>query len=152
MSINPDFSDMLAALSAEGAEFLLIGGYAVMRYTEPRYTKDLDLWVRPSPDNAARVFRALVSYGAPLTGISPADFAEPGAIYQIGVAPNRIDLVTSIDGVEFDEAWATRTHAVFDDLEVALPSPEVLLRNKRASGRPRDLVDAAALERVIARR
>ena len=146
MSINPDFSDMLAALSAEGAEFLLIGGHAVMRYTEPRYTKDLDLWVRPNPDNAARVFRALASYGAPLTGISPADFAEPGAIYQIGVAPNRIDILTDVSGVDFASAWLRKSTVHIEGLEVPVIGREDFLANKRATGRMKDLADIEDVE------
>ncbi len=163
MGTNPDFSDMLAALSAEGAIFLLVGGHAVMQYTAPRYTKDLDLWVRPDPENAERVFRALSAVGAPLAGVEPADFAREGTIFQIGVPPNRIDLITAVDGVAFDEAcaagrnrgseaWATRVVTSYGDERAAIPSAEILLQNKRASGRPQDLVDVAALERAIAAR
>jgi hypothetical protein len=134
MAINPDFSDMLAALSAEGAErrsSRMAGGHAVMRYTEPRdmKMKNLDLWVRPSPENAARVYRALAAFGAPLTGLVVDDFASPGAIYQVGVAPNRIDIVTSIDGVDFDTAWATRSTVRFGDATVEVPALEVVIRN-----------------------
>ena len=150
--LNLDFSDILAALSAEGTMFLLVGGYAVMHYTEPRFTKDLDLWVRPDPQNAERVYRALAAFGAPLAGVTPADFAQPGVVFQIGVPPNRIDILTSVDGVTFDEAWATHQEIRYGDEIAALPSAEILLRNKRASGRPHDLIDAAALEAWLARR
>lgn len=85
--MNLDFSDILAALSAEDAHFLLVGGYAVMHYTEPRFTQDLDLWVRPSPSNAERVFRALAAFGAPLDGVTPGDFAAPGVVFQIACHP-----------------------------------------------------------------
>lgn len=152
MGTNPDFSDMLAALSAEGAIFLLVGGHAVMQYTAPRYTKDLDVWVRPDPENAERVFKALSAFGAPLAGVEPADFACEGTIFQIGVPPNRIDIITSADGVAFDEAWATRVPTSYGAERAAVPSAEILLKNKRACGRPQDLVDAAALERAIAAR
>ena len=148
MATNPDFSDMLAALSAEGVRFLLVGGHAVMQYTEPRFTKDLDLWVRPDPENAERVFRALCMFGAPVHDITPDDFAVPGTIFQIGLPPNRIDLLTSIEGVDFDDAWSTRVATSYGGQPLAVPSIEMLLRNKRAVGRPQDLVDVAALEKA----
>lgn len=146
MGPNLDFSDMLAALSGEGARFLIVGGHAVMSFTEPRYTKDLDLWVRPDPENAERVFRALRAFGAPLRGVEPADFSRPGTTYQIGVPPNRIDVLTSIDAVEFDDAWDGRVGLSYGGIEAAVPNVEILIRNKRASGRPQDLLDVAALE------
>ena len=150
MPTNLDFSDMLAALSARDARFLVVGAHAVMRFTEPRYTKDLDIWVAPSPENAERVFAALQDFGAPLAGIVAAEFAVPGTIFQIGVAPNRIDVITAIDGVEFDEAWASRVPASYGGQSVFVPSIEILIRNKRASGRPQDLLDVTSLERAVA--
>lgn len=152
MATNPDFSDMLAALSGEGVSFLLVGGHAVMHYTEPRYTKDLDLWVKPDPENAERVFRALSAFGAPMTGVRPSDFGRPWTIFQIGVPPNRIDIITGVDGVTFDEAWGSRVATSYGDHSAWIPSPEILVRNKRASGRPQDLLDVAAPERALARR
>ena len=152
MATNPDFSDMLAALSDEGAIYLIVGAHAVMHYTEPRYTKDLDLWVRPDPENAERVFRALSRFGAPLSGVSPVDFATPGTIFQMGLPPNRIDVITSIGGVEFDEAWASRRATSYGQQATQIPSAEILVRNKRSVGRAQDLVDAEALDRSLGRR
>src|SRR5438094_4350560 len=99
MAINPDFRDLFAALNDAGAKYLLVGGYAVALHAQPRFTKDLDLWIDLDTENAARVFEALRSFGAPLTELSVEDLAQPELIFQIGVAPNRVDVMTSIDGV-----------------------------------------------------
>ncbi len=146
MATNPDFNDLLSALSAEGAEFLIVGAHAVMFYTTPRYTKDLDVWVRPEPDNAERVYRALRAFGAPLSDLTAADLATPGTIFQIGVAPNRIDVLTSIDAVLFEDAWQRRTASTYGGVPISLLSVEDLLTNKRAVGRKQDLLDVERLE------
>ena len=108
MAINPDFRDLFAALNDSGARYLLVGGYAVALHAQPRFTKDLDLWIDLDDENPARVFEALRSFGAPLMELSAQDLAQPDLIFQIGVAPNRIDVMTSIDGVRFSEAWEAR--------------------------------------------
>jgi hypothetical protein len=113
LATNPDFSDLLSALSAEGAEFLVVGAHSVMFHAAPRFTKDLDVWVRPSLDNAGRVLRALRAFGAPIADLTVGDLAVPGTIFQIGVAPNRIDVITSIEAVDFDGAWARRVPASY---------------------------------------
>src|SRR5690242_1720371 len=105
MATNQDFKDLFVALSARNAEFIVVGAHAVMVHTEPRYTKDLDVWVRPTLENAERVYRALQDFGAPLANLAPNDLATPGTVFQIGIAPNRIDILTAIDGVQFDDAW-----------------------------------------------
>jgi hypothetical protein len=145
--MNRDFVEMLAALSAAGAEFLVVGAHAVAVHGRPRATGDLDLWVRPSPENAARVWRALAEFGAPLTDLKPADLESSDLIYQIGVPPARIDLLTGISGVTFDEAWPRRVLVPVAGQQVAVLGREDLIQNKRASGRPRDLADVAELER-----
>ena len=117
-----------------------------MLYTEPRYTKDLDVWVRPAAENADRAFRALAEFGAPLAGIQPADFAKTDLIYQLGMPPSRIDVVTSISGVTFDEAWPRRKKADFDDIPVEFIGLDDLLSNKRAVGRASDLADCERLQ------
>jgi hypothetical protein len=117
-----------------------------MLYTEPRYTKDLDVWVRPTSENADRTFRALAEFGAPLAGIQPTEFAKDDLIYQLGVPPSRIDVVTSISGVMFDEAWSRRQNADFDNVAAHFISLADLLANKRATGRASDLVDCERLE------
>ena len=144
--MNPDFSDMLSAFSAEGVEYLLIGAYAMAVHGVPRATGDIDLWVRPSPDNADRILRALARFGAPLGGLRAADLAGEGTVFQVGVAPNRIDVITAIDGVAFDAAWPRRATSEIGGLTIPVIGREDLIRNKRSTGRSRDLADAEQLE------
>jgi hypothetical protein len=134
-------------LSAEGAEFLVVGAHAVMFHSGPRFTKDLDLWVRPSRENAQRVFRALATFGAPLSDLTVDDLAVAGTIFQIGVAPNRIDVMTSIDAVDFDGAWSRRVPTSYDALPIAVLAVEDLIANKSAAARPQDLLDVETLKR-----
>ena len=145
--MNPDFSDMLSTLSAEGVEYLIVGGYALGAHGFPRATKDIDIWIRPTPENAERTLRALKRFGAPLHGLTVTDLARKGTILQIGVPPQRIDLQTMIDGVEFDEAWSARTMADVVGVRVPVIGRAALIANKRASGRPQDLVDLSRLEK-----
>lgn len=133
-------------MNAAGADYLIIGAHALAVHGFIRGTKDLDVWIRPSAENAPRVHRALVSFGAPAGDVSVEDFARPGIVYQIGVPPVRIDITTSIDGVTFDEAWPVRVTASFEGQPVAVLSRAHLIRNKRATGRPQDLVDVQRLE------
>jgi hypothetical protein len=143
---NPDFRDLLAAFLTHSVRFLVVGGYAVAFHARPRFTKDLDVWVEPSSDNAHRVFAALRDFGAPLTGVVPEDFTRPDIVYQVGIAPNRVDVLTSITGVDFAEAWGRRVAARYDRLAIAYLGKSDLIANKRASGRPQDLIDADVLE------
>jgi hypothetical protein len=125
---------------------LIVGGYAYARYTEPRTTKDLDLFIRPDPENAIATYKALAEYGAYLADATIADFARPGTIFQIGVAPFRIDLICNIDGVPFDQAWETSETALVDEaVPVRYISSDNLIANKLAAGRPQDLVDVEKL-------
>lgn len=144
--MNSDYRDMLNALSAEGAEFLVVGAYALAVHGQPRATGDIDLWIRPTPENAARVWRALQRFGAPLRGLTVADLTTDDIVYQIGVAPRRIDILTSITGVAFEEAWQSRVSTEVDGVRFSAIDAGNLLKNKRASGRPKDLADAAWLE------
>lgn len=144
--MNPDFRDMLCALSGEGAEYLLAGAYAVAVHGVPRATGDLDIWVRPTAENARRVRAALTRFGSPVGDLSERDLVTPGTVFQIGVAPNRIDVMTSIDGVAFDDAWAAGRIVRVAGLDVPVLSRADLIRNKRATGWPQDLADAARLE------
>ncbi len=146
--LNRDFAEMLSALSDEGAEYLLVGAYALGAHGIPRATGDIDIWVRPSAENAARVLRALRRFGAPLFDLRLEDLAVGGTVFQMGQPPRRIDLLTSIDGLEFDEGWATRVEAKLDDLVVPILGREALIKNKRAAGREKDLLDVAILERA----
>lgn len=144
--MNRDFVEMLTALSAEGVEFLIVGAYAVAGHGLPRATGDIDLWVRPSLDNAAKLWRALERFGAPRSRLTPESFTERDLVYQIGLPPNRIDILTDIDGVTFDEAWKDRVPCPVEGGSFAMISRHHLLANKRATGRPQDLADVARLE------
>ena len=148
MFLNDDYKDMLSALNEAGVDYLLVGAYALAAHGNPRATGDIDFWVRPTPENAARVWDAIVAFGAPRSGITMDDFTLPDTIFQIGVAPCRIDLITSISGVDFDEAWAERKHTVLDGVQVCVVSVMHLIANKRAAGRPKDLADAHWLEKM----
>jgi hypothetical protein len=146
--VNRDFAEMLAALSAAGAEYLLVGAHALAAHGVVRATGDLAVRIRPTPDNASKVWRALLAFGAPLQELTERDLATPDVVFQIGVAPYRIDLLTSIDGVSFDDAWRNRTTVRVEGQEIALIGREDFLRNKRATGRLRDLADAEELEKL----
>ena len=146
MPINPDFRDLFAALNAANARYLLVGGYAVAFHAQPRFTKDLDVWTEPEAANAARVHQALREFGAPLQQLTTSDLERKGTIFQIGVPPNRIDIVTAIDGVEFSEAWPDHSETTYGGQVVPVIGRRHLIRNKRATGRPQDLLDLEMLE------
>lgn len=152
MFINSDLTDLLKNMDANGARYLVIGGYAVVQYAEPRFTKDLDLWVSTDPANAKAVFNALREFGAPLAGMSYKDFAEEGYFYQMGAPPSRVDVLMGIPGVNFEEAWQNRVQMDFDELTVNFISEDDLIKAKIASGRPQDLLDADALEKAKTKR
>jgi hypothetical protein len=137
---------MLSALSAESAEFIVVGAHALAAHGHPRATGDLDIWVRPTSENAARVWRALARFGAPLHGLALADLSTPAVVFQIGVPPNRIDILTSIDGVAFETAWRNKRPATALGCTFAVLGRQELIVNKRATGRPKDAADVAALE------
>lgn len=145
--MNPDFRDMLSALCAENVEFLIVGAYALAAHGLPRATGDIDLWVRPSPENAQKVWKALQRFRAPLKDLTIEDLHSPDIVFQIGTAPRRIDLLTSITGVAFENAWAHRKSIDLEGLIVSVLGREDLLANKRATGRLQDLVDAQLLEK-----
>jgi hypothetical protein len=144
--VNPDFRDLFAALNAAEARYLLVGGYAVAFHAQPRFTKDLDVWTDPDSANAVRVYEALRRFGAPLHELTTSDLARPGTVFQIGVPPNRIDIVTTIDGVGFAEAWPDRAETTYGDQAVPVIGRGHLVQNKRASARPQDLLDLEVLE------
>lgn len=146
MPANPDFKELLSIFNAEHVEYLVAGAHAVIYHTEPRYTKDLDIWVNPTPANAARVHRALSRFGAPLREVTVADFCDPETIYQIGVAPNRIDIIAGVDGVTFAEAWADRVETTYAGVPIPLMGKASLIKAKRAAGRPQDLLDLDKLQ------
>jgi hypothetical protein len=144
--VNRDFRDLLAEFNAQGVEYLVVGAHALAAHGHVRATKDLDVWIRPDAENATRVLKALRRFGTPLHDLSEADLAKPGTVFQIGLPPLRIDVITVIDGVDFDEAWSARVRTEFADLPAAVLSREHLIKNKRASGRTQDMADVEWLE------
>lgn len=146
--MNSDFRDLLVCLGREEVEYVLVGAYALAFHGAPRATGDIDVLVRPTAANAERAWRALLTFGAPLAaaGVEPSDFARPGTVYQIGLPPRRVDILTEISGVTFDQAWESRAMADLDGLPVAFLGREALIANKRACGRLKDLADVERLE------
>lgn len=143
--MNPDFVDLLRAFSEAEVRFLVVGAYALAHHGRPRATGDLDVWVDATAGNAPRVMRALGSFGAPLDQVVEDDFAHPGVVFQMGVPPGRIDILTELTGLTFDEAWATRERGIFGDLAVDFIGRDAFVRNKRATGRAKDLGDVESL-------
>lgn len=146
--VNEDYKELLSTLNAENAEYLIVGAFAVAAYGHARYTKDFGVWVRATSENAERVYRALAKFGAPLAGVKPQDFTDPDTVFQIGVEPIRIDVITAISGVDFDTAWQHKVEFHYGRVPTWVISRNLLLANKRASGRPRDLLDVEALEKL----
>src|SRR5262249_48596116 len=145
---SSEFRELLSIMGRHKVRYLIVGGYAVMLYSEPRWTKDLDLWIALSPANSRAVFNALREFGAPLAGLTAKDFSEPGYYFQMGAPPLRVDVMMSIPGVQFQEAWKRRnTVAIDHDLIVHFISREDLIAAKRAAGRKQDLADVKALRR-----
>lgn len=145
--LNLDFKEMLSCLKDEGVDFIIVGAYALAAHGFPRATGDMDIWVRNSFENAEKIMRALLKFGAPISHLSEEDFTAPDLIVQLGVEPCRIDLMTGIDGVGFDEAWQSKVSIAIDDLEIDVLSKEDLLRNKLATGRDKDQGDIIWLEK-----
>lgn len=149
--IQQDQRDLLYVFNARNVRYLIVGGYALSHYTEPRATKDLDLFLDSSPDNASRVFDSLAQFGAPLSGVTVDDFRDPDSIFQIGLPPHRIDILQGIDGVEFDAAWqASVEGTIGNGIPVRFISLEDLIKNKLTVGRLRDLADVEALREAEA--
>jgi predicted nucleotidyltransferase len=142
MFVNSDFSDLLRIFNAKNVRYLVIGGYAIVQYGEPRLTKDLDLWISTDSANAEAVYESLREFGAPLTNLTVKDFSEDGYFFQMGVPPIRVDVLMGIPGVQFDDCWKRRVVVEFDGLKVSFISKQDLILAKRASGRPQDLIDA----------
>jgi hypothetical protein len=144
--LYPDFRDMLFVLHAENVEFLLVGSYAVAAHGRARATEDIDIWVRPTELNSQKVMKALLRFGAPTESLTAKDFQASDVVFQMGIPPWRIDLLTSIDGVTFEEAWPDRQEWTVDGLIVPVLSRRHLIANKKAVGRAKDLADVATLE------
>jgi predicted nucleotidyltransferase len=148
--LNEDYRDMLHVLSDEKVKFLVVGAYALAAHGYPRATMDIDIWVMPSSQNADAVLRALRRFGAPLHDLTKEDLQKKETVFQIGVAPRRIDIITAATGLQFDETYERSLVVNIEGIEVHIPSIDDLIRNKRAIGRTRDLADAEALESLRA--
>jgi hypothetical protein len=144
--MHPDFKELLSEFNAQRVEYLVVGAHALAAHGHVRATKDMHVWVQPSRENARRVIDALVAFGAPMHGTTLDDLSGPNFVLQIGVPPVRIDVITSITGVEFDEAWPARLQTVFDGEPVGVLSRQHLIQNKSAAARPQDLADVHALK------
>ena len=146
--LNPDYRDMVECLLREGVDFMLVGGYAVALHGWPRTTFDIDFWIMANPENAKAVMRAITSFGAPLMGLTEADFHRPGMVFQIGTEPQRIDIISAVDGLDYADASLRAVTMNVDGLEIKVVSLDDLIVNKRASGRPKDIADAVMLEKL----
>jgi hypothetical protein len=143
--MNQDWIELLNLFNASEVRYLIIGGYAVIKYAEPRFTKDIDVWVGIDPENARRVYEALRKFGAPLAGMVPEDFTKAGYFYQMGRPPFRVDIVMTIPGVEFEAAWPNRLKTTINEVEIPFISKPDLIKAKEAAGRPQDLIDLQKL-------
>jgi hypothetical protein len=146
--VNPDFKELLLAFNAHRVEYLIVGAHALAAYGHVRATKDLDLWVRPHERNAQRILGALADFGAPLADLTAHDLNTKGTVFQIGIPPLRIDIITHIDGVEFADAWPDRLETVFGGVPAFVISRHHLITNKKTSARLQDLADVQQLENL----
>ena len=149
MSVNKDFEKLFHLLNSVRAEYLVVGAYAVIFYTEPRYTKDIDVWVSADSDNAGKVYEALRRFGAPLGDLTIEDLKKTTTVYQIGVEPNRIDILTGIGGVSFGKAWQRRKKDYYGREKIGLLDLKDLTKAKRVAGRKQDLLDLEILSKII---
>lgn len=145
MSLNSDFKELLSILNEKQAKYLVVGGYAVIEHTEPRYTKDLDIWISPERDNAERVYAALKQFGAPLVNITVDDFTDPNTVYHMGRPPARVDVLMGLAGLDFEAAWRRRVAGSYGEVTTQFLSIDDLIINKQAVGRLQDLMDVENL-------
>ncbi len=146
--VNQDFKDLFKTFKEYTVKYLIVGAYAVIYYAEPRYTKDLDIWIEPTMENARRVWEALAAFGAPLKDVSLDDFCNLELIYQIGVAPNRIDIMMNIPGLEFSSAWDRRETSSYGGEPVYIVHIDDLIEAKKTMDREQDRLDVRILEQA----
>lgn len=146
--MNSDFKDLLEAFNDAGVRYLIIGGYAVIKHSEPRFTKDLDLWVATDGGNAEKVYAALAQFGAPIEELSPSDFADTEAFFTMGLPPTRIDIMFDLNGVDVEHVWERRVDGMFGDVPVHFIGRDDLIANKESVGRLQDLADAEKLRQT----
>lgn len=148
MAVYPDFEDLLRCLNDAKARYLIVGAHAVSFYSEPRYTKDMDIWIDPTPENAEKVYKALQKFGAPTKNLRVEDLTKPNLFYQLGIAPVRIDVIMSIKGVDFSTAWPNRKTTRFGKERVFILGIEDLIKSKKATMRPQDRLDLNKLTKI----
>jgi hypothetical protein len=148
MNGNRDYRDLVQCLNDVGARYLIVGAYAVIYHTEPRYTKDFDIWVEPTPENAKKVWNALAKFGAPLSDLTVDDLSNPDIVFQMGVEPNRIDILMDVEGLGFTKAWENRFVSKYDDQTVFVLSHDDTICAKKTAGRDEDLLDVKRLEKA----
>ncbi len=146
MNLNEDFEELLHLLNSVHAKFLVVGAYAVIFYTEPRYTKDIDLWVEPTVENAEKIFNALKKFGAPIKNLTLDDLTNPSMVYQIGVEPNRIDILMGIGKMTFEHAWSNKRSTFYGNEKINMIGMDDLVAAKKFAGRAKDMVDLEALQ------
>jgi hypothetical protein len=149
MNLNRHFFDLLSEFNAAKVRYLVVGAHVLSYYGRPRTTGDLDVWVENTQENAERVLLALERFGAPLEGIRAVDFRSRGTVFQIGIAPSRIDILTSLTGIAFSTAWRNRRKGRYATVPISYLSERDFIRNKRAVGRARDLADVEEVERLL---
>ena len=147
--LNKDYKEMLENLLDEKVEFIIVGAYALAAHGYPRATGDIDIWVKPEKKNSKRIYKALANFGAPINQIREDEFSQAGIIFQIGVAPRRIDIITDIDGVRFDEADEDKIIVEAENLRIPVLSIDMLIKNKMATGREKDLLDVKLLKKML---
>jgi len=147
--MNSDFKDLLQMLSDEEVEYLVVGGYAVIYHAQPRSTKDLDIWLKPSQENAKKIGRVFNKFGIPLIDVTLDDFANEGLQYAIGMPPSMIDFLTSIPGLEFEQCWENRIQTSSEEIDIIFLGKQDLITAKKTAGRPQDLADIDELERTL---
>lgn len=148
MSNNKDYEDLLYHFNAAGVRYLIVGAYAVIYYTEPRYTKDIDIWIDPTRENAEKVCAALKAFGAPIEQLTLEDLTNPEMVYQIGIEPNRVDVLMGMGKIQFNKAWENRIITKYGEVSTCVIDIDGLIQAKKAAARIQDKIDVEALELV----
>lgn len=152
MDACPDYEDLFKTLNAFRIKYLVVGSQAYIHYTEPRYTKDIDVWIIPDLNDVTKVYAALAKFGAPLRGMTPQDFADSNIMLQIGVPPVRVDIMISVPGLDFKTAWKNRQRTIYGNTPIHVLGIEDVIRSKKAAARPQDKVDLIELKNRMSRR
>lgn len=148
MEISEDYKDLFRILNKYKVKYMIVGAYATIYYAEPRYTKDIDVWIKNDIENAKKVYEALKEFGAPIKDISMNDFTNKNTVYQIGVAPIRVDIMTGLPGVKFENAWINRKKTKYDNIPINIVGLKDLIKSKRKANRAQDKLDLELLQKI----